>query len=179
MTTPYLVADTGHDEGLRLHAYPDPDSPLAQALAKPEAARPAGWQKLSGSPWTIGYGCTGPDIVQGTVWTQAQADDALAQRLQQCQRQLDLAIPWWRTALNDARQDVFVGLTYNLGCAGLMKFENFIEACRVGHWATAEADLIGAPNHPSKWLRQVKTRGLRMGKQIFTGVRIDPATFKP
>jgi len=177
MTTPYLVADTGRDEGLRLHAYPDPDSPLASALAKPEAERPSGWAQLSGRPWTIGYGCTGLDIGPDTVWTQAQADEALAKRLQQAQHQLDFALPWWRT-LNDARQDVFVMLTYNLGLAGFLKFENFIAACKVGHWATAEADLIGAPGHPSKWERQVKTRGVRLGKQILTGLRIDPASFK-
>jgi GH24 family phage-related lysozyme (muramidase) len=34
-----------------------------------------------GDPWTIGDGCTGPGIVEGTVWTQEQADFALETRL--------------------------------------------------------------------------------------------------
>lgn len=29
-------------------------------------------------PWTIGWGSTGPDIVQGTVWTRQQAEERLA-----------------------------------------------------------------------------------------------------
>jgi len=57
MTTPYLAADIGRDEGLRLHAYPDPDT--------------------GAEPWTIGYGCTGADIGPGLVWTLAQAQAAL------------------------------------------------------------------------------------------------------
>jgi lysozyme len=173
MTTPYLAEDIGHDEGCRLHAYPDPDSPRAQAMETPVAERPAGWDKLSGAPWTIGYGCTGPDIGPDTVWTQPQADLELSKRLQQVQRQLDFALPWWRT-LNDARQDVFVGLAYNLGLNGFLTFDRFIAACKDGRWATAEVELIGSPSHPSRWARQVKSRGLRLGRQILTGVRVPP-----
>ncbi|WP_082456247.1 lysozyme [Novosphingobium sp. Leaf2] len=40
-------------------AYPDPGS-------------------ADGKPWTIGWGSTGPDITQGTVWTQAQCDARFA-----------------------------------------------------------------------------------------------------
>ena len=51
------LPDIKQEEGLRLNAYPDPLS--------------------HGDPWTIGYGSTGPDIRQGVVWTQEQADAAL------------------------------------------------------------------------------------------------------
>ena len=30
-----------------------------------------------GRPWTIGWGATGPGIVEGTVWTMEQCEDAL------------------------------------------------------------------------------------------------------
>ena len=33
--------------------------------------------KDSSGVWTIGYGHTGPDVQQGTVWTQQKADDQL------------------------------------------------------------------------------------------------------
>jgi len=49
-------------EGCELTAYPDPGS-------------------RDGHPWTIGYGSTGPGIVEGTVWTQAQADARFEQDL--------------------------------------------------------------------------------------------------
>jgi lysozyme len=54
------VADltlTKSGEGVRLSAYPDPGT--------------------GASPWTIGYGHTGPEVHAGLVWTQAQADAAL------------------------------------------------------------------------------------------------------
>lgn len=41
-------------EGCKLKAYPDPGT--------------------GGDPWTIGYGATGPDIHEGLIWTQAQAN---------------------------------------------------------------------------------------------------------
>ena len=28
-------------------------------------------------PWTIGWGSTGPDITETSIWTREQADDAL------------------------------------------------------------------------------------------------------
>ena len=39
----------------RFEAYPDPGS-------------------TDGRPWTIGWGATGPDIVQGLIWTRQQCD---------------------------------------------------------------------------------------------------------
>lgn len=48
-------------EGCVLTAYPDPGT--------------------GGDPWTIGVGHTGPDIHKGLIWTQAQADAALASDL--------------------------------------------------------------------------------------------------
>jgi len=48
-------------EGCKLTAYPDPAT--------------------GGDPWTVGWGATGPNIHQGTVWTQEQADADLNSRL--------------------------------------------------------------------------------------------------
>jgi len=35
-----------------------------------------------GRPWTIGWGATGPGIVEGTVWTMEQCEDALDHHIQ-------------------------------------------------------------------------------------------------
>ena len=35
-----------------------------------------------GRPWTIGWGATGPGIVEGTVWTIKQCEDALDHHIQ-------------------------------------------------------------------------------------------------
>ncbi|KVP59467.1 peptidase [Burkholderia ubonensis] len=73
-----------HFESCYLTAYPDPASPLARALqarglwykvlgGAPIPSDPA-LRALSGTPWTCGWGSTGPDVHEGTVWTQATAD---------------------------------------------------------------------------------------------------------
>ena len=48
-------------ESCRLTAYPDPAT--------------------NGKPWTIGWGCTGPDVVPGLKITQQNADDRFLARL--------------------------------------------------------------------------------------------------
>jgi lysozyme len=81
---------TKNSESCVLCAYPDPASPLARSLQ-----RMGLWQgvlrsklipddllSLSGTPWTIGWGHTGPDVHHGLVWTQEQADAALLKDMQ-------------------------------------------------------------------------------------------------
>jgi len=153
MTTPYLAADIGRDEGLRLHAYPDPDTGAA--------------------PWTIGYGCTGADVRPGLAWTKAQADEALTQRIDQLQRQLDSLLPWWRE-VNDARQDVLVNMAYNLGVRGLLSFHTFLAAAQAGRNAAAADDLLITDGRPTRWARQVHSRASRLAQQWRNGVRVAP-----
>jgi lysozyme len=174
MTTPYCAKDIGAYEACRLHAYADPDSPLGEALRLPLAERPLGWEHLSGAPWTVGYGQTGPTVGPNTVVTQEEADDFLAQRIQTIQRQFDLAIPWWRS-LNDARQDVFVNLAYNLGVHGLLEWEHFLLAVKLGHWDTARIEMVGLPGQPDKWALQVgHHRAFNLADQLASGVRVAP-----
>ncbi len=145
MTTAQLIGDIARDEGCRLHAYPDP---------------------LSGAaPWTCGYGCTGAGIDARTVWTQAQADAALAARVHALQGELDQALPWWRR-LDDARQDVLVNMAYNLGLAGLLGFRSMLAACEAGRFGEAGRDMLR-----SAWARQVHGRALRLAAQMERGER--------
>jgi len=153
MTTPYLAADIGRDEGLRLHAYPDPDT--------------------GAEPWTIGYGCTGADIGPGLVWTLAQAQAALTQRIDQVQTQLDALLPWWRE-VNDARQDVLVNMAYNLGVRGLLGFHTFLAAAQAGRNTAAASDLLISDGRPTRWARQVHSRAARLAQQWRDGVRVAP-----
>lgn len=79
-------------EGLVLHAYPDPRSPLGlglqraglwrQYLAAPIAREdmPAGIRDLDGAPWTIGYGDT-LGVAEGDNMTKDEAEARLAARL--------------------------------------------------------------------------------------------------
>jgi lysozyme len=66
-------------ESLVLKAYPDPGSPRAKALQTGRA--PAAAATLSGVPWTIGWGDTGPDVVEGLTITAEEADARFARRM--------------------------------------------------------------------------------------------------
>lgn len=79
-----------NNEKCCLKAYPDPCSDLSKALVshgKLKAYKegkfkiPKEWSHLKGSPWTIGWGCTGPDIKEGVEWTQERADSDLTTKL--------------------------------------------------------------------------------------------------
>lgn len=60
------------EEGFAAEAYPDPFSPLGIELRKAPARRQKGYASLSGAPWTIGYGRTGPDVQRGVTTTKDQ-----------------------------------------------------------------------------------------------------------
>jgi lysozyme len=79
-------------EGCELEAYPDPAH---------------GW-----SIPTIGYGCTGPGIKKGTIWTQQQADDELAQRMANFGAAVDRLVS---VSLTDEQKAALSDFAYNLG----------------------------------------------------------------
>ncbi len=66
-----------------------------------------------GAPWTIGWGATGPHIVQGTVWTRAECDARLAADLVRYAGEVSAAIGGAPTT--QAQFDALVGFHYNTG----------------------------------------------------------------
>lgn len=167
--TPAGLAQLERDEDCVLTAYPDPESPLAKACAARGLRGTAyhqvpGWAALSGAPWTIGYGCTGPGIVAGTVWAQAQASAELLKRVQQVEAQLDHALPWWRT-FGPVRCDAIVNQAYNLGVQGFLAFHGEIADLHGHAWAQAAADALD-----SRWAHQVGDRAKRIAIALRTGV---------
>lgn len=76
---------TKSSENCVLFAYPDPASPLAKELQNRGlwhgvlggASIPAQLLMLSGAPWTIFWGHTGPEVHYGMTGTQEQADAQL------------------------------------------------------------------------------------------------------
>lgn len=77
----------------RFQSYPDPGTGAA--------------------PWTIGWGSTGPDIKQGTIWTQAQCDARLEQDLAAFGGKVALLLTDIQTS--QAQFDAMVSLAYNIG----------------------------------------------------------------
>ncbi len=146
MTSPYLVGDLKLEEGLRLEAYPDPSS--------------------GAEPFTIGYGHTGPEVHLGLLWTEDQAATALASDIGQTCAQLDVLMPWWRT-LNDARQDCFADMAFNLGAHGLLTFTTYLGFVKAGQYDAAADDLA-----TTAWAREVGHRADRIAEQMRLGTHV-------
>lgn len=81
-------------EGCHLKAYPDPGT--------------------GGTPWTIGWGSTGPDIGPNTVWTQQQADARLAADVGKFLRGVQHSL---HRDATDKQLGAMTSLAYNVGLA--------------------------------------------------------------
>ena len=84
-------------EGCKLTAYPDPAT--------------------GGDPWTIGWGST-KGVKKGDIWTQKQADDALATECEEwCKGILKLV----KAQLNDNQFSALVSFVHNVGLGNFGK----------------------------------------------------------
>lgn len=120
MTASQKAIDLMHEfESCKLTAYPDPGS-------------------KNGLPWTIGWGSTGPDIVKGTVWTQAQADARFARDLAKFSKTVSDAIGPTITTQNQF--DAMVSLAYNIG-AEAFKGSTLLKKHKAGDPAGAQAEF--------------------------------------
>jgi lysozyme len=69
------------------------------------------------APWTIGWGSTGPDIAQGTVWTQAQCDARFLRDTGTFATRIAGLLGLGTTSQNQF--DALVALGYNIGIRNL------------------------------------------------------------
>jgi lysozyme len=141
------------EEGNALKAYPDPVS--------------------HGDPWTIGVAHTGPEVVEGLVWTQAQADATFEVDVDHAEAECRGAFPWF-DQLNEARQAVLIGMVFQMGLGhaphagaegtGLLGFPKALAAIHDQRWHDALGQLLD-----SRWAKQTPARALRMARQMETG----------
>lgn len=86
---------------------------IARDLIKvSEGLKLKAYKPTPNDPWTIGYGATGPDIKEGTVWTVAQSDSDLERRLKIIQTMILGAM---KVSLNDSQLAALIDFVYNLG----------------------------------------------------------------
>jgi lysozyme len=67
-----------------------------------------------GGVWTIGYGHTGPEVVEGLIWTQDQADTALGSDLMKAENAVRALV---HTAVTLQAIGAMVSLSFNIGSA--------------------------------------------------------------
>ena len=105
---------------------------------------------------TIGYGRNLEDV-------GIDADEAermLRSDLARCENDCLHAFPWFAD-LSEARQQVILGMCFNLGLAGLKKFAKFMTAVERGNYDTAADEMLD-----SLWSRQVKGRALELASMM-------------
>ena len=116
------------------------------------------------APWTIGIGHTAPGICNGTTWTDAQVDAAFQADVARATAGCVAKLSPWFGRLNEARQDVLIGMAFQMGVGGLMGFVHTLASVRDGRYAEAAAGI-----RSSKWGAQTPGRAGRMADQMLTG----------
>jgi lysozyme len=102
--------------------------------------------------WTVGFGCTGRDVVKGTVWTQEQADSEFKQHLEEVSRVVDKLV---KVDVNENQFSALVSLAYNIGVGNLEKSKLMTD---LNHYD----NRIWAANEFPKWDKAggVESQGL-------------------
>jgi lysozyme len=108
---------------------------------------------------TVGYGicldCTG--------LRPHEADFLLYSRVDETQRQLRLAIPWF-SRLSPVRQAALTDMAYNLGITKFLGFKKTIDHLKHDDWAGAAREMLD-----SRWAEQVGERAVELSEMIRTG----------
>lgn len=130
-----LKADLRRDEGLRLLAY-----------------------KCPAGVWTIGYGHTGHEVLEGMAIDHDLAETYLARDIAGVFHDLDRNVPWWRDMPEPAARGL-CNMGFNLGWTRLSGFKMMLHALEAGAWETAAREGIH-----SKWAEQVGARATRIAE---------------
>ena len=73
-----------------------------------------------GGVWTIGYGSTGPDIIEGLVWTQEQAEEGLVNYFNEMVEDIRDAVKF-PDLLSENMLCAICSLVYNIGIGNSKK----------------------------------------------------------
>ena len=134
-----LAEQLKRDEGLVLHAYND-----------------------SLGYCTIGYGRL-IDNRKGGGITQQEATYLLENDIRKVSAQINQEIPW-AVKLDYPRFSVLCNMAFQMGIAGLLKFENTLKMIQSGDYEGAGKGMLN-----SLWATQTPERAARLAKQMLTG----------
>ncbi len=132
---------------------------LSQMLMKEESVRLKPYRDTVGK-LTIGVGRNLDD--KGISMSEAML--MLANDVEGVQKELDAALPWWRS-LDEVRQLVLADMCFNMGIAGLLTFKNTLAYIQSGNYEQAAKNML-----LSKWHDQVGERADKLSQMMRTGV---------
>ena len=110
--------------------------------------------------WTIGVG---RNLEHVGLRSEAEAKFLLRSDLVAIRAELERAIPWL-SDLSEARQHGCMDMAFNLGVAGLMKFEKTLRHVANGNYAAASVEMLR-----SRWSRQVHQRSVTLSEMMARG----------
>jgi lysozyme len=111
-----------------------------------------------GGVWTIGYGATGPGITKGTVWSQDQADNDLASRLNVIEAALTKKIG--QLGLSIQQMAALISLAYNVGVYGVLN-STLLKFVMNRDWLPAARSFISWDKDNGKEIKGLLIRRLQ------------------
>lgn len=136
-------------------------SRLRQQLRAEEGVVPHAYQDHLGY-WTIGVGRL-IDKRKGGRLRDDEIDLLLDNDIAEKTAEVRAALPWF-DRLNEARQAVLIGMAFQMGTEGLLKFQQTLAAIRDERYAHAANLML-----QSLWAKQTPARARRMARQMETG----------
>ena len=112
--------------------------------------------------WTIGVGRL-IDERKGGRLSDAEIDMLLDNDIASCIAALSDALPWF-AKLDEVRQAVLISMAFQLGVAGLLKFQITLGSVETGDYATAGDEML-----QSRWAKQTPGRARRLADMMRSG----------
>jgi lysozyme len=153
------------DEGYRLQAYKDSLGLLSIGTGRNLDRKNADGTVGITEAETKAFKITRASCIAKGI-TPAQCDALLNSDIDEVMRQLDAALPWWRT-LDPVRQRVMGNLGFmGVGDAnhGLLSFKNTLAHIKAHEWQQAAAGIMA-----SKYADEVHSRANRLCKLLILG----------
>ena len=134
---------------------------LKSQLLREEGAESCAYQDSLGY-WTIGVGRL-IDSRKGGGLSNEEIDFLLENDIKIKTREVLLALPWM-PRLSEPRQAVLIGMAFQMGIGGLLKFKRMLGSIEDGQYVEAAEEMV-----KSRWAMQTPKRAYRMAQQMETG----------
>jgi len=133
-------------------------SDIVSQLRRDEAVRHFPYKDTKGK-LTIGIG---RNLVSKGL-SDSEINVLLVNDIMEFTDQLSAHLEWFKL-LDEVRQGVLVNMCFNMGFAGLARFQLFLGHVQAGEWQSAKAEMLN-----TAWATEVGERATRLAEQIVTG----------